>query len=92
MVQYIGGCCACWKDWQAAPVLYTGQDKGDATWQLLALFAAPGGSSAHGGPGRIGAWLRLGLAEGAKQLSPWAVDALCWAPGSAQVSSVVPQR
>ena len=61
-------------------------------WQLLTLSAAPGGSSAHGGPGRIGAWLRLGLAEGAKQLSPWALDVLCLAPGSAQVSSVVLQR
>lgn len=41
---------------------------------------------------RVGARLRLGLAEGAKQLSPWALNALCLAPGSAQGSSVVPQQ
>jgi len=56
------------------------------------LFALPRGSSAQGGPGRIGAQLRLGLAEGAKQLSPWALDALCLAPGTAQVFSLVPQQ
>lgn len=59
---------------------------------LLDLCAAPGGSSAHGGPGRTGARLRLGLAEGAKQLSPRALDALGLSPGSAQVSSAVPQQ
>uniref|UniRef100_A0A8C0ZL00 Calcium voltage-gated channel auxiliary subunit alpha2delta 2 n=1 Tax=Cyanistes caeruleus TaxID=156563 RepID=A0A8C0ZL00_CYACU len=51
-----------------------------------ALPAVSGGSSARSGPGRVAAWHRLGFAEGAKQLSPWALSALCLAPGCAQVS------
>uniref|UniRef100_A0A8C3P102 Calcium voltage-gated channel auxiliary subunit alpha2delta 2 n=1 Tax=Cyanoderma ruficeps TaxID=181631 RepID=A0A8C3P102_9PASS len=58
-------------------------------WQLLALPAAWGGSSALREPGTVGAWHRLGFAEGAEQLSPRALAALCLAPACAQVSPVV---
>lgn len=77
------------KGWQLP--LHPGLRVKEVPWQLPALPAALGGSSAHGGPGRVPAWHRLGSAEGAEQLSPRALTALCLAPACAQVSPVVLQ-
>uniref|UniRef100_A0A8D2P8M1 Calcium voltage-gated channel auxiliary subunit alpha2delta 2 n=1 Tax=Zosterops lateralis melanops TaxID=1220523 RepID=A0A8D2P8M1_ZOSLA len=52
----------------------------EVPWQLPALPAAWGGSSALREPGRACTWHRLGFAQSAEQLSPWALAALCLAP------------